>query len=236
MSSYEAIANPLPRRRIARYAESSSSSRNRQAAGRGESPLCNARAAPRCNTRRAVNVWRDSSSRSVRALFPFHEVAHLHDALLDLDERAVAAVAREPNGAANGRGGESALRPEAALCLAPELADRLRRRCSGGSKMPATLTESVPTNTSVPRAARLRTKLSTAPPPGPPPLPMACHPPPSRYATSSAAAMWSRFEKPPPAYSTPRLSAASAYTAPLKSPSVSTVDRAAPVFRSHASR
>ena|SRR5439155_9042803 len=102
--------------------------------------------------------------------------------------------------------------------------------------IPATLVESVPTYTSVPLAARARTKLVTAPPPGAPPEPIACHPPPSRYATLSAAGIRARLLNPPPAYSTPLVSEVSANTAPAMSPSFKTVERAAPVFRSHASR
>src|SRR6266516_6843409 len=65
--------------------------------------------------------------------------------------------------------------------------------------MPATLVESVPTYTSVPFEARLRTKSVTAPPPGAAPEPIACHPPASRYATLSAAGMRARLLNPPPA-------------------------------------
>src|SRR4051794_7519470 len=63
---------------------------------------------------------------------PLREVAHLHHALLDLDERPVAAVPREPDGAADRCRRESASRPKSTLRLPPELANGLRRRCSRG--------------------------------------------------------------------------------------------------------
>src|SRR5687767_2436172 len=65
--------------------------------------------------------------------------------------------------------------------------------------MLSTFDPSVPTNTSVPLELSPRTYASSAQPQIPPPVPIACHPLPLRYATLSAAGMFSRLPNLPPA-------------------------------------
>jgi hypothetical protein len=104
--------------------------------------------------------------------------------------------------------------------------------------MPAMSFASVPTYAWVPTVVRPRTNVVTAQSHGPAPVPMGCQVPPAgRYATLSAASMFSRSLNPPPAYSVPLLSAASAYTVPAKGWVGSmTVGLEAPLARSQASR